>query len=132
MRITVLGSGTSHGIPRWDAAVPFVLARPPRPADRCSIVVGWRGATLLVDTPPELRHQVIRCHVTRVDALLFTHSHADHIFGLDDVRRFNEMQGGDLAVFSRPDTLGDIERTFRYVLFLRRPGVGSPGSPSPP
>jgi phosphoribosyl 1,2-cyclic phosphate phosphodiesterase len=61
-----------------------------------------------------------------VDALLFTHSHADHIFGLDDVRRFNEMQGGELPVFARPDTLADLERAFRYAFITTQVGGGKP------
>ena len=60
------------------------------------MVVRVDGKTLLIDAPPELRLQVVRSHLTRMDALLFTHSHADHIFGLDDVRRYNDVLGGDL------------------------------------
>jgi phosphoribosyl 1,2-cyclic phosphate phosphodiesterase len=89
-------------------------------------MVEWRGKCVLVDTPPELRLQVVRSHVRRVDALLFTHSHADHIFGLDDVRRFNEMQEGELPVFSRPETLADLERAFRYVFVPTQAGGGKP------
>jgi phosphoribosyl 1,2-cyclic phosphate phosphodiesterase len=79
-----------------------------------------------VDTAPELRQQVVRSHIGRVDALLFTHSHADHIFGLDDVRRFNEMQAGDLPVFARPVVLEDLRRAFRYVFIETQAGGGKP------
>jgi phosphoribosyl 1,2-cyclic phosphate phosphodiesterase len=89
-------------------------------------VVEWRGKTVLIDTPPELRQQVVRSHITRVDALLFTHSHADHIFGLDDVRRFNDLQGGELPVFARQETLEDLKRTFRYVFVPTQLGGGKP------
>jgi phosphoribosyl 1,2-cyclic phosphate phosphodiesterase len=88
--------------------------------------VEWRGKTLLIDTPPELRQQVVRSHIRRVDALLFTHSHADHIFGLDDVRRFNDLQGGELPVFARQETLEDLKRTFRYVFVPTQVGGGKP------
>ena len=81
---------------------------------------------MVVDTPPELRQQAIRSHVRRIDALLFTHSHADHIFGLDDVRRFNEMQEGELPVFARPDILDDLRRAFRYVFVPTQAGGGKP------
>lgn len=81
---------------------------------------------MVVDTPPELRQQVIRSQVRRIDALLFTHSHADHIFGLDDIRRFNELQQVDMPVFARPETLQDIERAFRYVFIPTQLGGGKP------
>ncbi len=81
---------------------------------------------MVVDTPPELRQQVIRSQIRRIDALFFTHSHADHIFGLDDIRRFNEMQQVDMPVFARPETLQDIERSFRYVFIPTQLGGGKP------
>lgn len=93
---------------------------------RCSILVQWQGKSLLVDTPPELRQQAIRSHVRRVDAILYTHSHADHLFGLDDVRRFNEMQEGDLPILARPDVLADLERAYRYVFMQTQVGGGKP------
>jgi phosphoribosyl 1,2-cyclic phosphate phosphodiesterase len=80
----------------------------------------------LIDAPPELRLQVVRSHVTRIDAVLFTHSHADHIFGLDDVRRYNDALEGDLPIHARPDVLQDLERTFRYVFVETQAGGGKP------
>jgi phosphoribosyl 1,2-cyclic phosphate phosphodiesterase len=81
---------------------------------------------VLVDAPPELRLQVVRSHVERVDAVLFTHSHADHIFGLDDVRRYNDVLAGDLPVHARPDVLEDLERAFHYVFVETQAGGGKP------
>ncbi|MGV3722689.1 MAG: MBL fold metallo-hydrolase [Actinomycetota bacterium] len=127
MRITILGSGTSHGIP--SVGCNCAICASPDPRDirtRCAIMVEWRGKTLVVDTPPEFRQQVIRSHVRRVDALLFTHAHADHIFGLDDIRRFNEIQGGEMPVFGRADTLDDLRRTFSYVFRTTQLGGGKP------
>jgi phosphoribosyl 1,2-cyclic phosphate phosphodiesterase len=127
LRVTVLGSGTSHGIPAVGCHCHVCASPDPRDTrTRCSIAVRWRGKTLLVDTPPELRQQVIRSHVPRVDAIFFTHSHADHVFGLDDVRRFNEMQGGDMPVFAHPDTLRVLERAFWYVFAETQAGGGKP------
>jgi len=80
----------------------------------------------MIDTPPELRQQVIRSHVRRVDAILFTHTHADHLFGLDDVRRFNDLQGGELPVFARPKELEVIRRAFRYIFVPTQAGGGKP------
>jgi phosphoribosyl 1,2-cyclic phosphate phosphodiesterase len=90
------------------------------------VLVEWRGKSLLVDTPPELRLQLVRSHVRRVDAILFTHSHADHLLGLDDVRRFNDLQGGELPVLARADVLDDVQRTFSYIFRETQAGGGKP------
>lgn len=127
MRVTVLGSGTSHGIPAIGCGCEVCASPDPRDRrNRCSIAVEWRGKTIVVDTPPEFRQQVIRSHIERVDLLLFTHSHADHIFGLDDVRRFNEMQGVEMPIYSAESTLRDLERAFRYVFIQTQLGGGKP------
>jgi phosphoribosyl 1,2-cyclic phosphate phosphodiesterase len=127
VRVTVLGSGTSHGIPSVGCRCSVCASPDPRDRrTRVSIVVEWRGLSLLVDTSPELRQQVVRSHVRRVDAILYTHSHADHVFGLDDVRRFNDMQGGDLPVFAPPETIEVLQRAFRYVFIQTQEGGGKP------
>ncbi|MFN3653490.1 MAG: MBL fold metallo-hydrolase [Armatimonadota bacterium] len=127
MRVTILGSGTSHGVPSIGCGCEVCTSPDPRDRrTRCSILVEWRGQSLLVDTAPELRQQVIRSHVRRVDAILLTHSHADHIFGMDDVRRFNEMQAGEMPVFGRTDTLRDVRRSFQYVFVPTQVGGGKP------
>jgi len=79
-----------------------------------------------VDTPPELRQQLIRSHVRRLDAILFTHTHADHLFGLDDVRRFNDLQGGELPVYARPADLAAIRQAYRYIFVPTQAGGGKP------
>src|SRR5207248_10228446 len=91
-----------------------------------AIHVQWRGRNILVDTPPELRLQLIRSHVRHIDAILYTHSHADHVFGLDDVRRYNDLQGGELPIFARPDVLEVIERAYRYIFIETQGGGGKP------
>lgn len=127
MRVTFLGTGTSHGIPSIGCRCEVCRSSDPRDTrSRCSIHVQWRGKQLLVDTPPELRQQVIRSHVRRVDAILFTHTHADHLFGLDDVRRFNDLQGGELMAFARPDDLEVIRQAFRYIFVTTQAGGGKP------
>src|SRR5437867_1931830 len=111
LRVLVLASGTSHGVPSVGCGCRACC--PPDPRDRrtrCGIVVRVGNATLLVDAPPELRLQVVRSYVERVDAVLFTHAHADHIFGLDDVRRYNDVLGADLPVYARADVLEDLQR----------------------
>lgn len=127
MRVTFLGTGTSHGIPSIGCSCAVCCSPDPRDTrTRCSIVVRWQGRHLLVDTAPELRQQVIRSHVRRVDALLYTHSHADHIFGLDDVRRYNELQGVELPVFGREDVLADLRSAFSYIFRPTQQGGGKP------
>lgn len=127
MRVTVLGSGTSHGIPAIGCGCPVCASPDPRDhRTRCAITVEWHGKTVLVDTPPELRLQVIRSHVRRVDVILFTHSHADHVFGMDDVRRYNELQGGELPVFGTEETLEDLRRAYRYAFIETQAGGGKP------
>src|SRR5438067_11058454 len=127
MRVTFLGTGTSHGIPSVGCRCEVCGSPDPRDTrSRCAIHVQWHGKQLLVDTPPELRQQVIRSHVRRVDAILFTHTHADHLFGLDDVRRFNDLQGGELPVFARPEDLEVIRQAFEYIFVTTQAGGGKP------
>jgi phosphoribosyl 1,2-cyclic phosphate phosphodiesterase len=126
MKITVLGSGTSHGVPAigCDCAV----CRSADPHDRRSrpsilIELGDGSVTpfagqvrsILVDTSTDLRTQALANDVRRVDAILFTHTHADHVFGLDDVRRFNQMQQGAIACYADDETAASLRRMFAYV-----------------
>jgi len=95
---------------------------------RPSIYVDVPGRIgMLVDSGPDLRQQVLTYRVPRVDAILFTHSHADHILGLDDIRRFNFMQGGPIACYASATAWNSIRRTFYYVFDgVRREGGGIP------
>jgi phosphoribosyl 1,2-cyclic phosphate phosphodiesterase len=90
----------------------------PDPRDnrlRPSVWLQFGGRSVLIDTTPDLRQQALRAHIDRVDAILFTHSHADHILGLDDVRPFNFHQKGPIPVYGAPETLAAIGRTFGYI-----------------
>jgi len=136
VRITVLGSGTSQGVPfiACSCAVctssdphdkrtrPSILidlgdvsesGRPEGPRDTSAVRDAVRY--VLVDTTPDLRQQCLDNHVTRVDAILFTHSHADHICGFDDIRRFNQLQQTSMPCFGDGETLADLRRMFSYV-----------------
>ncbi|HEX9367360.1 MAG TPA: MBL fold metallo-hydrolase [Vicinamibacterales bacterium] len=86
------------------------------------------GAHVLVDAGPDLRAQALRHGIRRVDAILFTHSHADHILGIDDVRRFNAIMKGPMPCYADAETLGDIRKTFHYVFDPLTPKGG--GLPS--
>src|SRR6187399_2782673 len=92
---------------------------------RPSIVVELdNGLHVLVDTTPDLRTQALAHGLRRVDALLYTHSHADHLFGLDEVRRFNALSGSAMPIFGDAPTLGDVRRVFSYALNTDAPRGG--------
>ncbi len=79
------------------------------------LVSAHAGASVLVDTGPDLRQQALTYGLTRIDAILYTHSHADHVMGLDDVRRFNSMQGGAIPAYADAQAAADIRRVFQYI-----------------
>ena len=84
-------------------------------------------ASILIDTTPDFRQQVLRAGIERIDAIVFTHSHADHILGLDELRRFNWMQGGPIPAYASADTWDHIRRTFYYAFDgVTRLGGGIP------
>jgi len=116
-RVTVLGSGTSHGVPMIGCTCD--VCRSPDPRDRRtrpSIHLDVEGGPgILVDTSTDLRMQALTYGITRVDAILFTHSHADHIMGVDDVRRFNAIMGCAIPAYADERTAGDLRRAFSYV-----------------
>ena len=128
-RITFLGTGTSSGIPMIGCACAVCRSTDPRDRRlRPSIHVDVEGrAAILVDTGPDLRQQVLTHGVARVDAVLFTHSHADHILGLDEIRRFNFVQEGPIPCYETAAAWEGIRRTFHYVFDgLPRQGGGIP------
>lgn len=116
MKITFLGTGTSHGVPMigCDCAV-CRSDNPKNKRRRCSLYVQAGGKYLLFDTPPDLRDQVLTFGVERVDAVFITHPHADHIFGFDDIRRFSDMQEAHIPVYSSPETIAALRVKFDYV-----------------
>lgn len=127
LRVAVLGSGTSHGIPT--SGCPCAVCASPDPRDRrrrCSVAVLADGLTLVIDTPPDFRLAATEANLTRIDAVLFTHTHADHIFGLDDVRAYTQRQGGDMPIWGTPDTLAELRRSFSYIFAGGQEGGGKP------
>ncbi|NLX12225.1 MAG: MBL fold metallo-hydrolase [Phycisphaerales bacterium] len=122
VRVTFLGTGTSHGIPMIGCTCAVCHSMNPRDRrTRSSVLVQAGGYSILIDTTPELRLQCIACGVCQVDAVLFTHHHADHIVGLDDLRRFNELHDTTLTCYCNSTTSTVLERMFGYA-FQEKPG----------
>jgi phosphoribosyl 1,2-cyclic phosphate phosphodiesterase len=117
-----LGTGTSAGIPMIGCDCPVCTSADPRDRrTRVSVVVSYDGHHVLVDTAPELRLQCVASGVKRVDAVVFTHAHADHVMGLDDVRRFNAIKGGPLDVWADAKTHETLQRCFGYAFKAPEP-----------
>jgi phosphoribosyl 1,2-cyclic phosphate phosphodiesterase len=115
-KITVLGSGTSVGVPTVGCHCDVCSSKDPRDKRlRPSVLVSYEERNVLIDTTPDLRTQALRARIDRLDAVLFTHSHADHLMGLDDVRPFNFRQKGQIPIFAAPDTMAAIQRCFQYI-----------------
>lgn len=126
MRITFLGTGTSHGVPMIGCECGTCRSDDPRDSRwRPSIFIETdTGESLLVDAGPDLRAQALRFGIRRVDAVIFTHGHADHILGLDEIRRFNSLQQRPMPCYGDDPTLFDIERMFAYVFDPATPKGG--------
>jgi phosphoribosyl 1,2-cyclic phosphate phosphodiesterase len=116
MQVTFLGTGTSTGVP-----VPTCDCEVCTSDDshdrrlRPSVLLQWDGASVLIDTSTDLRQQALRHGIARVDAVLYTHAHADHVLGLDELRLYNWRQRGPVPVYGSARTLRALSRTFWYV-----------------
>lgn len=122
MKLRILGSGTSSGVPRigndWGACDP---ANPRNRRTRASVLVETETTRILVDTSPDMREQLLRADVSRIDAVIWTHDHADHCHGIDDLRQIFHAHGAPVRGLARPFTLAQLSERFSYA-FAGRPG----------
>jgi phosphoribosyl 1,2-cyclic phosphate phosphodiesterase len=126
-RVTMLGSGTSTGVPVIGCTCAVCRSDNPRNKRwRVGLKLELGSRIVLVDTPTDLRAQGLRFGLPRVDAVLFTHAHADHVFGLDDVRIFNFRQRTAIPCYGSEATLARIRQMFAYVFEAGQEGGGKP------
>jgi len=123
MRVTVLGCGGSNGVPtignRWGACDP---ANPKNRRRRPSVLVEEGDTAILIDTTPDLREQLIDAGVERLDAVLYSHDHADHSHGLDDLREINRLMLAPVPVYGLIETLDGLKKRFGYCFEPLKPG----------
>jgi phosphoribosyl 1,2-cyclic phosphate phosphodiesterase len=116
VELLFLGTGTSAGVPMIACHCETCTSTDPRDKrTRPSVVISYGNTRVLVDTSPELRLQCVANNVDSIDAIVFTHAHADHIMGLDDVRRFNAVKQGPLDVYCDDRAFTALERIFGYA-----------------
>lgn len=116
MHVTFLGTGTSMGVPVAGGFGGDMIDTDPRnQRTRCSVWIETNETSFVIDVGPEFRIQSIRSNVHRIDFVLITHEHMDHIAGIDDLRSYNYMQNGDIPLFSSKKTLHSIKNRFSYL-----------------
>jgi len=126
MKLTFLGTGTSTGVPSVACDCETCLSDDPRDKRlRASILIEHAGKTILVDTSSDFRQQALRANIRRLDAVLITHCHVDHVFGLDDIRPLN-FRYGAMPIFANEIAWIDLRRIFRYIFEPSHFGGGLP------
>jgi len=125
LTIRFLGTGTSQGIPVIACDCEVCSSSDPRDKRlRSSVLLQLADKNIIIDTGPDFRYQMLREHIDHLDAILFTHSHKDHIAGLDDVRAFNRQQGGAIDIYGTREVHEALKREFYYAFAAKKyPGV---------
>jgi phosphoribosyl 1,2-cyclic phosphate phosphodiesterase len=116
LQLTVLGSGTSMGVPTLGCRCEVCRSTDPHDnRTRPSVLLRYGGRNVVIDTSPDFRAQAMRAGIHKLDAVLFTHGHADHILGLDDIRPYNLKQQTKMPVYATEETQEVLKRTFAYI-----------------
>ncbi len=125
MKITILGTGTSQGVPVIACQCPVCMSADPRDKRlRVSVLIEHNGKNIVIDSGPDFRYQMLRAKVKRLDAIVFTHEHKDHVAGLDDIRAFNYSQQEALNVYAHKRVQESLKREFHYAFAeFKYPGV---------
>ena len=126
MKITFLGTGTSQGIPIIGSDHPVCLSKNPKDKRlRVSVLIQWDNYSYVIDCGPDFRQQMLANKVTQLEALLFTHEHADHTAGLDDIRPFFFRQG-DIPIYAHKRVVGQLKQRFAYIFETENKYPGAP------
>lgn len=126
MKITFLGTGTSQGVPIIGSTHPVCLSNNPKDKRlRVSVLLEWEDYSYVIDCGPDFRQQMIANNVKKIDGILFTHEHNDHVIGLDDVRPFYFRQG-DISIYAHQRVLNELKKRFAYVFETENKYPGAP------
>ena len=126
MKITFLGAGTSQGIPIIGSDHPVCLSKNPKDKRlRVSVLIQWDNYSYVIDCGPDFRQQMLRADVKSIDGILFTHEHADHTAGLDDIRPFFFRQG-DIPIYAHKRVVGQLKQRFAYIFETENKYPGAP------
>jgi phosphoribosyl 1,2-cyclic phosphate phosphodiesterase len=124
IQLTILGSGTSTGVPTLGCHCAVCESADPHDKRmRASVLLAWDNVSVVIDTTPDFRTQALRAKIDRLDAVIYTHAHADHIMGLDDIRPYNFHQRAPIPLYGSEDTLVRLREQFSYV--FREPPAGA-------
>lgn len=127
MKITFLGTGTSHGVPVIGCNCNVCQSTDPYDKrTRSSIWIQSKGTDLLIDTATEFRMQALRAGINNIDGVLYTHCHADHVFGFDDLRIFSQRFGHSVPIYGNKPTIEELKQVFSYVFRKTQEGGGKP------
>lgn len=127
MKITFLGSGTSHGVPVLTCSCPVCTSLDPKnKRTRSSLWVRTKRTSLLIDTATEFRLQALQANISQVDGVLYTHCHADHVFGFDDLRVFSRLTQKSIPVYGNESTITELRDVFSYAFRKTQKGGGKP------